>query len=183
MGSRQLPGGEGGTQEGVLMRRFMILLTLLLVVGCSSGSDSGDIAFEHVFDFPTGTSVWSATGQAIDDGLFCSSATGVMEGIEDEDGNPRTFQEADALHDGTEPYVSVSVESMTCDDGSGDFTLRLTSELDPTLSSDPMEQQVSTTWTITGGTGFDGTTGGGDSERPEPQADSVVVNATGTITN
>ena len=44
------------------MRRFMILLSLLLLVGgCSSGSDSGDVAFEHEVNVwaPVKTSVWS----------------------------------------------------------------------------------------------------------------------------
>jgi hypothetical protein len=67
-----------GYKKGVLVRRFMTLLSLLLlVVGCSFGSDSGDIAFEHVFDMPTETSVLTATGEAIDNDLFCSAANGI----------------------------------------------------------------------------------------------------------
>lgn len=63
-----------------------LLSLLLLVVGCSSASDSGDVAFEHVFDMPTEASVWTARGEAIDNDFFCPAATGVLEGYEDEDG-------------------------------------------------------------------------------------------------
>lgn len=59
------------------MCRLMSALTvLLLVVGCSSSSDSGDIAFEHVQDVPTEKSVFTATGESIDNDLFCSAAIG-----------------------------------------------------------------------------------------------------------
>lgn len=163
------------------MRRFMTLLSmLLLVVGCSSGSDSGDIAFEHVLDMPTGTSVWTATGEAIDNDLFCSAATGVLEGFEDEDGATRMPEEVGALFEAGEPFVSVSVESMTCDDGSGAFTLRFINELDPSISEG--EPVTDVTWTITGGSGYDTTSGEGDNELPQADGDSFFYNGTGTVT-
>jgi len=61
---------------------------------------------------------------------------------------------------------------MTCDDGSGEFTLR-------EISSIPID----TTWTITGGAGYDSTSGEGDIERPlDPPSDLLVWSGTGTIT-
>ena len=164
------------------MRRFVILLSLLLlVVGCSSGSDSGDIGFTHVFDMPTETSVWTATGEAIDNDLLCPAATGVIEGFEDEDGEVRRPEEIGALYEAGEPFVNVSVELLTCDDGSGDFTLRFINELDPAISDGP--PVVASTWTITGGTGYDTTEGDGDSDLPEQQGPTSAQSATGTITN
>ena len=97
-GAFSSPEVRAGHQEGVAMRRLTILLSLLLVVvGCSSGSDSGDIAFEHMFDMPTETSVWTATGEAIDNSLLCPEATGAVQGFEDEDGAVRVPQDIGAL--------------------------------------------------------------------------------------
>lgn len=164
-----------------MLRQFLIVLSLLLaVVGCSSGSDSGDIAFEHVFYMPEGTSVWSATGEAIDNELLCSAATGILEGFEDEEGAVRRPEEIGALYEAGEPFVNVSVEKLTCDDGSGEFTLRFINDLDPTISDGP--PVVATTWTITGGAGYDSTEGDGEGELPEEQEQTSVQNATGTIT-
>jgi hypothetical protein len=159
------------------MRRLAPLLSLLLVVvGCSSGSGSGDIAFEHVRAFE-GTSVWTATGEAIDDGLFCPAATGVLEGFEHEDGVAWTEDDSRSLFGGGEPFTIVSVESMTCDDGSGEFTLNFIDEVDP---SEVPERDTKRTWTITGGSGYDTTSGEGDHEFSAPDED-LFFNGTGTI--
>ena len=130
-------GGEGGHEKDVVMRRFLLLLSLALVAGCSSGSDSGDISFEHVFDMPTVISVWTASGEAVDNDMLCSGAPGTSVGFEDEDGAVRMPQDIGALYDAGEPFVNVSVETLTCDDGSGEFTLRLINELDPAISDGP----------------------------------------------
>lgn len=164
------------------MRRFMILSSLLLLIaGCSSGSDSGGIAFTHVFDNPTETAVWTATGEAIDNELLCPAATGVIEGFENEDGDVQGPEDIEALYEAGEPFTNVSVELLTCDDGSGDFTLRFINELDPALFIGP--PIVASAWTITGGTGYDTTEGDGDSELPVDQGLISVQSATGTITN
>ena len=118
-----------------MLRRFTFLVALLtLAVACSSGSDSGDIAFEYILDLPSETSVWTASGEVIDSGLLCPTAQGIIEGLEDENGNPRTPADVGALFEASEPFVSVSVELMTCDDDSGEFTLRFIHELDPTIT-------------------------------------------------
>jgi hypothetical protein len=169
-------------EVAMMHRRVPICLALaLLIASCSSGSESGDIAFEHELDGPTGTSAWTASGEAIDSSLLCPTATGMLEGFEDEDGNPRTPPEIEALFEIADPFVSVSVESMTCDDGSGDFTLRFINDLDPTITDG--EPVVAATWTITGGSGLDTTEGDGDSGPPQPSAQGFVYSATGIITN
>jgi hypothetical protein len=173
---------RAGHKKGVLMRRFMILLSLLLlVVGCSPGSDSADIAFNHGFDRSTEISWWTATGEAIDNDLLCSKATGVLEGFEDEDGAVRQPEEIGALHEAGEPFVNVSVELLTCDDGSGEFTLRFNNQLDPAISNSP--PVVASTWTITGGTGYVTTEGAGDSKLPAVWPPSIDRSATGTISS
>ena len=179
-GAFSYPEVRTGHQERVVMRRLVLLLSLLLVVvGCSSGSDSGVIAFEHVFDMATEASVWTATGEAIDNDLFCSAATGFIQGFEGEDGAIRMPGEAASLFEAGEPFMNVSVESMTCDDGSGEFTLRFFNEIDPSISD---RQPVSgVTWTITGGSGYDTTFGEGDSGIPYADDDRFFFNGTGTI--
>ena len=152
------------------MRRFMVLLSLLLlVVGCSSGSVSGDIDFVHSRDTIAGTSDWTATGEAIDNDLFCSVATGELKGFEDENGATRTPEDIEALFESGEPFVNVSVESMHCGDAYADFELRFINHIDPTASSGG----IGTTWTITGGVGYETTSGEGP---------SFFYDGTGTIT-
>jgi hypothetical protein len=142
------------------MRRFMILLSLLLlVVGCSSGSVSGDIAFVHSLDTITGTSDWTATGEAIDNDLICSVATGEPKGFEDENGATRTLEDIKALFESGEPFVNVSVESMNCEDAYADFELRFINHIDPSID----DGGIGTTWTITGGVGYETTSGEGPS--------------------
>jgi hypothetical protein len=160
----------------VLVRQSLALLSLLvLAAGCSSGASEGDIAFETVFSPSTDASVWTATGEAIDDGLLCPSAAGILEGFEDEDGVARTEDDFASLVGTGEPFVSVSVDSMTCDDGSGDFTLRFINEVDP--SRPEGTQIVASTWTITGGSGYDTTSGEGTAEES-----TTAFMGTGTIT-
>jgi hypothetical protein len=48
-----------------------------------------------------------------------------------------------------EPFVNVSVELMTRDDGSGAFTIRFINDLDPTITDG--EPVVAAAWTISGG--------------------------------
>ncbi|MFC2153714.1 hypothetical protein ACFLQ7_03690 [Actinomycetota bacterium] len=164
-----------------MLRRFVALLGLLmLVAGCSSSSNSGEIAFEHVFDIPTESSVWTATGEAVDNGLLCSSAKGALVGFEDEDGTARTPPDIGALYEVGEPFVNVSVESMTCDNGSGEFTLRFINDLDPSISDGP--PVVASAWTITGGMGYGNTVGEGDSELPQDDGTSSSYAGSGTIT-
>jgi len=164
-----------------MLRRSVTLFVslLLLLVGCSSGSDSGDIAFEHAFDMPTETSVWSATGDAIGNDLLCSAATGVIQGFEDQEGAVQTPDQIVALYEAGEPFVNVSVESMTCEDGSGTFTLRVINTIDPTISDGvPV---TASRWTISGGSGYDTTEGDGEAELPEERGQVSVQTASGTI--
>lgn len=164
-----------------MLRRSVTLLVslLLLLAGCSSRSDSGDVAFEHAFDMSNETSVWTATGAAIDNVLLCSAATGVIQGFEDQEGAVQTPDQIMALYEAGEPFVNVSVESMTCDDGSGTFTLRVINTIDPTISDGiPV---TASRWTITGGAGYDTTQGDGDAELPEEQGQVSFQTASGTI--
>lgn len=174
-------GGEGGHEKDVVMRRFLLLLSLVLVAGCSSGSDSGDISFEHVFDMPTVISVWTASGGAVGNDLLCAGAMGTLAGLEDEDGAVRIPEAIGSLYEAGEPFVNVSVEALTCNDGSGAFTLRLINELDPTISDG--SPVAANTWTITAGTGYDTAEGLGEGELPTEQRSSRIHRSTGTITH
>ena len=126
---------------------------------------------------PGVTSVWTATGEAIDNDLLCSAATGVLEGFEDEDGVTRTSEEYDALPRREEPYAFVTVELMTCDDGSGEFTLRSFNEID--RKSDREDDR---TWTITGVSGYDTTYGDGGVNEVSEAGNDFISNGTGAIT-
>jgi hypothetical protein len=64
---------------------------------------------------------------------------------------------------------------MTCDDGSGEFTLRFINEVDPSKSDGT--PTTASTWIITGGSGYDTTTGEGNAEES-----GTAFQGTGTIT-
>jgi hypothetical protein len=161
---------------------MILSLTLVMVLtACSSASESGDVAFEYTFDMSTETGVWVASGEAIDNELICSQATAVGGEFEDENGNVRTFEELDALNQGSEPFVSVDAEEMECDDGSGSFTLRLINDVD--LTVEEAHGIVGTTWTITGETGYDGLEGEGDSAPPEFEGVEMALTGSGSVTN
>ena len=158
----------------------LLLGLLVLTAACSSGSESGDIAFDYTFDLSTASGVWVARGEAVDNGSLCSRATTIGGDFEDENGNIRTFEELDALNQGSEAFVSVDAEHMMCDDGSGDFTLRLINEVDPT--NPDRHGIVATTWSITGGTGYADVQGDGESSLPEFPAANMELSASGSIT-
>ena len=165
-----------------MVHRAMVLLVALAMglAACSSDSESGDIAFEYTFDMSTEAGIWIASGEAIDNGLICSHATAVSGEFEDEDGNVRTFEELDVLNQGSEPFVSIDAEQMQCDDGSGSFTLRLINAVDPAVEES--HGVVGTTWTITGGTGYDDLTGDGDSDLPQFRDVEMALTGSGSIT-
>ena len=77
--------------------------------------------------------LWST----VDNDLLCAGATGTLKGFEDEDGAVRMPEAIGSLYEAGEPFVNVSVETLTCDDGSGEFRLRLINELDPAISDGP----------------------------------------------
>jgi hypothetical protein len=157
------------------------LITALLgsaiwLAGCASdggnGTGNAPIEFEQTLTRPAQTTAFLASGKAIDDGRLCPRASGFYVGNEDGEGNELTEVASDALFSGSEPFVTVGVDAMTCDDGSGEFELRIWNEIDP---SDPDFVPDGTTWTITGGAGYETLRGEGVSSLPEFRDDGMVV--------
>lgn len=159
-------------------RTTVLGLLLMSVAGCSSSALSGPIEFVHTFDGPSETSEWLATGEAIDEGLLCPSATGFLDAFEDENGNARTPEELDDLNHGSVTFVSVSVEEMVCDDGSGNFALRIINQVDPTGTGGV----DSATWTVVGGAEYDGITGSGAIDTSQFQGSTAEFTGSGTVT-
>lgn len=155
-----------------------VLLGALFVAGCSSSSDA-DVSFDYTFDLPSEVGAWAASGAAVDEGLVCPEAATVSGQFEDENGEIRTFEELDALNQGTEPFISVDAELMRCYDGSGEFTLRLINEVDPTSSAN--HGIIGVTWTITGGTGYESLEGDGESDVLTFSGDMMTVMASGSL--
>jgi hypothetical protein len=154
--------------------------TLAPTTTTSESPANGPVVFEHVFDRSSETSTWTATGEAIDNGLLCPAATGDLQGFEDENGNVRRPDEIGGLYEAGEPFVNVPVELMTCDDGSGEFALRLFNEIDPAIENGP--PLVASTWTITGGSGYGTMNGEGDAGLPSEDGPKVLTEGAGTIT-
>lgn len=158
----------------------LLMLLAYVLPACSSGDDeAASIAFEQSFDGAAQESLFAATGAAVEEDVMCPQATGSFVGNEDDDGNALTEEENAELYGGSERFVAVTVEEMVCDDGSGEFTLRIFTEIDPT---DLDHAPETTRWTITGGVGYETTGGEGESSLPNFDDDGIAVwTATGAI--
>ena len=160
------------------MRRLaLVLLLLVLVAGCSSG-ESGDLdlAFENSFDFNTQIGEYVFSGEAVDEGVVCPTATGEPAGIEDPEGNPLTFNEVGSMITAaSEEFTAVFVDELECVDGSGGMTMRHHNAYTP----EGGEMVMTATWDMIGTGGHDGLTGEGDAEPQDPQGNTMVNLGTG----
>lgn len=147
------------------MRRRIGLIAAMLavsVVGCSSGD-------AITIELALGASVselipFRASGVAVDEAAVCASGTMQQDRLESPEGIPVTLEEGAALYEAAranEGTMDVySVEEFVCDDGSGTFTMKTHSHLDPAKSD---SEQDTPTWEIDSGTGdYAGLSGSGD---------------------
>jgi hypothetical protein len=152
--------------EVTVTRRVSLMATLsvLVVVGCGSSSDPASAQLSGSMSDPKGSVV--VTGDAVDDGVVCSSATQEVVRWEDLDGQSITEEEFDRLFDEAvetgEAVAGVTFVEFTCTDGSGSFLMAQSPTTRPTdLDFDGVNTDVGT-WVIDRGTGdYDGLSGEG----------------------
>ena len=154
------------------MRRLILsLLLLLVVVGCSSEPAEHDISFQESFHSATGESIWTAAGPAVDDGVICAEASRVGAiRFETPDGDTLTQAEVGMRNDQTEPFSYVASGDMVCSDGSGTFVMSTSTE-----ATNPAAFEMTATWEIEGGEGYEGVTGEGTVDEMSIDGDPVVV--------
>jgi hypothetical protein len=151
------------------MRRLWPVLVVvgLLAAACSSG---GELSVEIVemADPDTEEFTFTASGEAVDDGVVCDSGSWVWTGNRGADGEPMDDAAMGAMFEAGEPFTLIVGHDYVCDDGSGSFVLDAAVELDPNL--DPPD--VSATWEINGGTNtYESLKGSGDISEDDPSTD------------
>ena len=141
------------------MRRFYVVIAVVALVlvafpvASSAASPPEDVTFEVDTDFINGATggPFVASGPAVDDGLVC--ATGDTIDV---------FAKASGFQSERGFNIQV-IKLFTCDDGSGDFEIKLQVRID--------QQGINFNWAIVGGTGaYERLHGSGDGVGLPPPA-------------
>lgn len=150
-----------------MRRHFGFVMACLLtglfpLVGCST---EGDLAVEIVpnADFEAGVFTFTATGEAVDEGLMCDSGDWIFLGNETVDGDPMPDSMIGELIEAGEDFEMVSVGEFDCADGSGSIVIPEQSIVDPSDPTGAEPGQVVGTWEVRSGSiNGDPLEGGGD---------------------
>jgi hypothetical protein len=114
----------------------------------------------------------------VDEDVICAEMTGDPNfRFESPDGSPLTTAEVGQRNDGTEPFAYVTIGEWTGADGSGTVMIRGLTE-----AENPAEFDVTTTWELTGGQGYENVTGVGQKHEMSFDGQPVVIHSTGTGT-
>lgn len=144
---------------------------VVVATGCSSsGTEDLDVLYTSTYYSDNKVNTWQARGPAVDEGLICPEAMLRAGHFENEDGTPLTESELGARNDGTEPFTYDSVGEFSCADGSGSFTIRLT-----TVATNPAAFEVASTWQIQGNEGYEDVTGEGTNDETTFEGQPVVI--------
>ncbi len=124
-------------RRSVRLAAVSTALLLLIPVATAQASPGQSVYFDVHTYIPAGGGghgPFTATGQAVEDGLVCASGT---------------TQDVSLTVAGNGPKSRVNyqvLKSFTCDDGTGIFTLKLQVRSDP-------DRGGTYSWTVSGGTG------------------------------
>jgi hypothetical protein len=152
-----------------MRRRFGLLMPslltgLLLLAGCSTG---GDLAVEIVpnADFEGDVYTFTATGDAVNDGIFCDSGGWIWLGNETVDGDPMPNSMIEELVSAGADFEMVVVNQFECADGSGSVVVEELSTVNASNPAGSAEDAgtVVGTWEVrSGSVNEDQITGSGD---------------------
>lgn len=159
-----------------------VAVLLAVPIGCGNDDDSGNdggATVNIVILEEVSGGAFTATGDAVDDGLVCAAgAARIVAFVDQETGDEPTASTTALLVD----------QQFTCDDGSGTFTLQETEDLDdPTLiprlieSGEPFPEQD---WTVSSGTGdYESLQGSGtfSGQAIEPGSETIRNTMTGSM--
>lgn len=110
------------------------MLLLVISAGRAGATPPLDVTFEVPTDIPSGTGPFAASGPAVDEGLVCPSGDSI-----------EVFGKASGFQSQTGVNFQI-VKQFTCDDGSGEFLVKLQVRLD-------FARGDNFNWDIVGGTG------------------------------
>ena len=141
--------------------RYIAVAIVMVAAGCSSGSGGLPVEISTVSDSDSPEMSFTASGEAVDQGVLCASGTGEWTGNRTIDGDPLSDEAMAELFDGGEVYTIIVGHEYVCADGSGTFVVDTYPEIDPSLDQDVPVTSVD--WEITGGTGdYASLTGSGE---------------------
>lgn len=114
------------------MRAMAVLgVLVVLVAGCGGDASGGlDVEIIPQADFGTDTYTFTASGEAVDEGLMCDSGTWSWLGNETVDGEEMPNSMIDELVRAGEDFEMVVVNEFDCEDGSGSIVVAGRSTVD-----------------------------------------------------
>jgi hypothetical protein len=131
----------------------------VLLAACGSGSEASTVELTRPMGEPNATVALS--GEAVENGIVCDSATVARLGFEDLEGNAMTGEEVDAIAGESTDFVWY--DELTCEDGSGSWVVlgeQLTAMSEMDMGG---VNEDATRWTVERGTGdYENLTGEGN---------------------
>jgi hypothetical protein len=142
----------------------LAVVALVMAVGACSGGASA-VEFTAPQDHE-GTTPFTATGVAVDDGVVCADGTQSVDHLESMDGATITDEDWAGMFDTAQAEGGVAemnaVWKFECGDGTGGFTMTFHNRFDFATFEFEGQQDVGT-WDIAEGTGdYGGLSGSGD---------------------
>lgn len=141
-----------------MQRSAWAVAAAVLLAACGSGTEASTVELTWPIGEPNATVTLS--GEAVDEGIVCDSATLARLGFEDLEGNVLTMEEVDAI--AAESTDFVWYDELTCMDGSGGWVI-LGEQLTAMSAMDMGGvNEAATRWTVERGTGdYESLTGEG----------------------
>lgn len=127
-------------------------LLAVSISGCGDDtSDANGVEIAPQADFEADAYTFTATGDAVDEGLMCGSGDWIWIGNETVDGDPMSNQDIAGLVDAGEPFEMVSVNEFVCSDGSGSITVADRGTVDPANPSFSEPGTTTGSWVVRSG--------------------------------
>jgi hypothetical protein len=103
-----------------MYRSMWAVAAAVLLAACGSGTETSSVELTRPLGEPNTTVTLS--GEAVDEGIVCDTATVARLGFEDLEGNALSMEEAAAI--AGESTDLVWYDELTCEDGSGAWVTR-----------------------------------------------------------
>ena len=148
-----------------MLRGLMALgLLAVMLVGCGSGSPAGlSLELEPQADFEAETYTFTASGEAVEDGVMCDSGAWIWVGNETADGEAMPGSMIEEMVQAGGDFTMVVINEFACEDGSGSIVVAEQSTIDASnpAYTDPGARVG--TWVVRSGSiNGDRIEGGGD---------------------
>lgn len=130
-------------------RSMWVVAAAALLAACGTSTEASTVELTWPIGEPNATVTLS--GEAVEEGIVCESASMARLGFEDLEGNALTRQDVDAIAGESTDFVWY--DELTCEDGSGSWVVlgeQLTAMSDMDMGG---ANEAVTSWTVERGTG------------------------------